>query len=666
MILWVVLLGGVAPNVLFRRAAHDGPARVARTAILSLLASAVLWFCGQLNLGTFLASLVIYGLGAELRHRRNLVQWIVRQLWSRFADLFYEPRPADVLAGVGILPKTEELEETEPSWWARVKDGLNTYASESRELVRGGVHSGGRIGSKVAVTTGAWRGRVLRRLRARRPMTFAVLLASACGVAAVLVRLGRGEPINSEETTRLMHLAGWGASHEWLPDLVVAEIGTTLTMSPRIVTTVALGAPLVFFAGWSGAHVIRRLAPGTPPWLGALATSALPALAIANGHTASLGLVSVALAPWLCTCVGDASRRSRRPLLLLTLFAVLHPIGVLCGWALIAGAVITERAERTPTERLGLVAIVLVPASVVCALVFGMGGIDAWTLQPGAVPPRWLVVVAVASGAWLLLGGLRRRAISVTWVGRTLGAAQLALVFASGGFDDAPKLATLPFALEVLTAVSVTACAGDLRRIQRHNWMRSVFALPAVLVGALVVWPPTLAVPDGPGLRRSLLELAINVRQEHLPWNFSIVASRRVLPAFVDGAWVVDGAAVEETFPAAEYYFDPEHPEQIIGTQHTYVVLDGSDPEADDVIRAWVDNLRAYQAYPQPVRHQGWTNGLEVFVLERDPEREETQMLALKINAGSPVVSDEAWPSRNEALPPLLFASLGASGDRNR
>ncbi|MEM9072738.1 MAG: hypothetical protein AAGE52_29805 [Myxococcota bacterium] len=657
MLLWVVLLGGVAPNLLFRRSAHDGPARVARTAILSLFATAVLWFCGQLNLGTFLASLFVYAVGAEVRHRRGVIQWVVRFLWSRFADLFYEPRPADVPAGVGILPaaETPDEEEKEASYWRRRVARTKRSITQSRAMIETGIAIGRRATATIAGSTKATRDRVQARLGARRAALFATLLASVTALLAVVLRLLRDEPINGEETNRLMHLAGWGDSQEWLPDVVFSELGAALTMSPRATATIALGAPLIFLAGWSGAHAIRRIAPATPPWLGALATSVIPAVAIVQGQTASLGLLAVALAPWLCTCAGDASRRSRRPVALLTIFAILHPLGLACGWILLAAALVSERAERTPRERLRVVALLLLPLLALVAVALGMGGIQAWSsLALSETPPRWLVIVTVASAGWLLLGGPRRRSDPVVWAGRALGAGQLALTFAAGGFDGEPKVATLPYGLEVMTTVSLTAAAADLWKLNRRARIGAVaFLAPAVVVACVLATAPQTATEERRGLSRPLLELAATMRQEHLPWNFSVVASRRALPAFVDSAWVVDASHVADAFPPQRYYFDPAQPEQIIGTRYTYVVLDGSDPDADAQAREWVDQLQALRAYPQPAPYHAWEEGnLELFLLARDPEYELQQSRAPRSASLKPL-----FPSPDRGSERLCFLS---------
>ena len=95
------------------------------------------------------------------------------------------------------------------------------------------------------------------------------------------------------------------------------------------------------------------------------------------------------------------------------------------------------------------------------------------------------------------------------------------------------------------------------------------------------------------------------------------------MPAFVDSAWVVGSDAVREVFPAETYYFDPERPAQIIGTRNTYVVVDEASSPANDSVRTWLAELRAYESYPQPIRVDSLcTDTFEVFVMERDPEWE--------------------------------------------
>lgn len=636
MILWVLLLGGVAPQVLFRHRTRDGPTQVARMAVLGTLSATVLWLCDQLNLGTFGVSLGAYWVGSELR-AGGALHSVVQVLWARFADSFHDPdavlldvagtktakaKPADVAP-----EKAETL-----SFAARLQSRMQLASSSVHRSVAL-VQTQGRKWTVPAAKAGA---RSRRWFRRGRGIMAAHVVALCVAVAAVVVRAQRQFPMTEAETERLMQVAGWSTqSATWLPDLLFSKLASALTFGALPVGAVALGAPLIFMASWSGAALFRRLAPGAPPVLGALSCATVPAFAIAHGATASLGLVVVSLAPWLYLCVGDIARRRGRPVWVVAAFSVLHPLAAPMALIMFVVALVAERSERTPKNPLRFFPL-LVAGSVIFAAFLSAAGWSGWTgwlshIQASpAPPPRWLVIISSVCGGWLILAGLRCRALTVTLPGRSLGVSIIAVVLFSGGFDGAPKVGFPPHMLMVFAGLAVAVSAADLHHLAKGTKFRKLASIvvPVLVVAmAAAMGGVTSGVADVVGLRSGVIELSTRLREEHLPWNFSVVGSSGVLPAFVDSAWVVGSDAVREVFPAESYYFDPDRPEQIMGTRNTYLLVDRAPSPANDSLRTWIAELQAYDAYPQPIRVPGLsTDILEVFVLERDPEWERMEL----------------------------------------
>lgn len=632
MILWVLLLGGVAPRVLFRHRTRDGPTQVARMTVLGTLSATVLWLCGQLNMGTFGVSLAAYWVGSELR-AGGALRSVVQLVWARFADSFYDPDAVLLdVAGTKTAkakPKDDVPEALEKlSFTARVQSRLHVASSSAHRSVAI-VRAQQEKWSGTVATAGA---RSRRWLRRGRGIMAAHVVALCVAIAAVIIRAQRQFPVTEAETERLMQVAGWSTSSAtWLPDLLFSKLASALTFGALPVGAIALGAPLIFMASWSGAALFRRLAPGAPPILGALSCATVPAFAIAHGVTASLGLVVVSLAPWLYLCVGDVARRRGRPVWVIAAFSVLHPLAAPLALVMFIVSVVAERSERTPKSPVRFFHMVFAGAAILAAFL-SAGGWTGWTgwlthlEAPAAPPPRWLVVISCVSGAWLILAGLRSRAFTVTLPGRSLGLSIMAVVLLAGGFDGVPKLGFPPYTLMVFAGLAVAVSAADLHHLAKQTKFRK---LASVVVPALVVAMAagmggiTSGVPDVVGLQSGVIELSSRLRQDHLPWNFSIVGSTHVLPAFVDSAWVVGSDAVREVFPAETYHFDPERPDQIIGTRSTYLVVDLAPSPANDSLRTWIAELQACDAYPQPIRvPELSTNVIEVFVLERDPEWE--------------------------------------------
>jgi len=638
MIAWVVILGGLAPRLLFRDGESDGPTRVARMATLAAFCAIVLWLCRQLSSGTFLGSLAVYGVGNLLRSKQYVVAHFARVFNLLMVGLVHDR--GEILrdvAGDGArenrsdsgskrVPRRKQIGTLTLKWGVAI-------SATAKRLNLASAAPGLPVGRK---RLGGW-------LRQNREALLVHAMAFCTAIGSVISRSTLEYPLSTSESERLLILAGWkDAGHAWLPDLVASGLATVLSMASTPVGTLALGAPIIFIAAWSGARVMPRLAPGASPVWGALACVAVPTSAVVEGGTVSLGLLTAALAPWLCVSVKSLYQGAKRPLWLVAVLCLLDPFAAPLSVALLLVARISERTEG----HAGSTRRILVPTVVACCtlgvLVALSMGFAQWTERvqaPGTAPPQWVATLAAVCAAWLILGGLRRREASEVISGRTLGLLLAGSVFISGGLDGIPRFALSPHLLLVLTSLALLISVADLSQGQRDISLRYwVGASPIATVVIMAMVSPRIGTTGF--VRGSAIELSAELRRKHLAWNFSVVSSMNVVPAFVDLAWVVPGLEVQAVFPAEHYFFDPKKPQQIIGTRYTYLIVDKDEPHSSRAMRVWIGDLYRVGSYPRPQRLPRLSNdSFEVYVMERDPVWEQQQIALndLKIQANCAV-----------------------------
>ena len=150
-----------------------------------------------------------------------------------------------------------------------------------------------------------------------------------------------------------------------------------------------------------------------------------------------------------------------------------------------------------------------------------------------------------------------------------------------------------------------------------------ILALALAMLVAIGVAVATVNPEPPRGLRADLAHLGDTLVRRHLAWRFTVVGPPRVLPAVAGTARYVDGLRVRELYPAATYRYDPDRPELMIATRYTYIVA-GADPSAADrEIRRWIAELGSAGVDSKRAGRDSTTT-LDVYRIERDPDKEET------------------------------------------
>lgn len=626
MIAWLVILGAIAPRVLFRNDAQDGPAAVARMVVLSALTAGLLWLFKQLSVGSFFAGLGVYGLGTYVRGRRHVVRTFARALWGQFADLFFLPSAVrmDVAADSG-KPVAEmrallASEDAKPMSWAR---RTRRVVSGSAQVALRGLGSAQLHVSQRTEGFSPGFGRAVRR---RAPAVAAHCLAIVGAISALWLRLRGGSVLSQEEVERVRAVAGWrDTTGVWLPDLVTTRLLSELTLTPLAITAVALGGPLILLSGWSGQQALRRLAPGAPPWLGALACGAAPWAAVAQGQTIGLYLALIAVTPWLLVGVGLSASRARRRSWVALASCILHPLAGVLGVAALISSYTSERSERVPRDEKALAYLVLGLLGVagsVLAVQGGLASIQSRFVPHDATFPPWLAYVSGATALWLVLGARAGRAQSVLLWGRAAGLLLMATLFVSGAITGTAYFSLPLWCVEAQALMATAIVIADVFRRLAHHPVRFVPLLGLPLLASAALEKPAQRAEGG--LSREVLELSARLRKKHLDWNFSLVASAVVLPAFAEVAWPVPGQTVQIAFPAKTYRYDALNPQFMIGTTVSYIVFSGDNSDEEVAMRRWLEELVRLESYPAPQRVPALSvSELEVYKMVRKPELEQ-------------------------------------------
>ncbi|MFO0624436.1 MAG: hypothetical protein U0325_02375 [Polyangiales bacterium] len=366
-----------------------------------------------------------------------------------------------------------------------------------------------------------------------------LLAAGAASVGVAALRSQREFPLGPEDVALLLARTGHArAAGHGLMTIAEVELAARLAGAPPAVAATAFAAPIVAVAAWSGVGILRRLAPRTPFWWGALAGAIVPAFALLAGHAVTPNLVLGALLPWSLLGSDTRGRGAWRPFAVAVSLALLDPGGALLGMLGALAASTTRRAFATrpqagPWILAGLGAGL--GAAMLTLCVREPAAVGAW-LRRGAVAP------ALILGLWLAAG----RAWDARWRAargsRSLGAMLVMTAMMSGALHGTAlelPAATLP----ALVAIACAVVAEDLLRERGRGGGTMEAAASVVTMVALVAWIGLPPARTG-GLTRDAAEVAQALRARHLPGTYHVVGPAEARPAFVGVAPYTDCARV--------------------------------------------------------------------------------------------------------------------------
>lgn len=402
IIAWTLLLSVALPRLASRGGRPNAPGDVALGALALALAA---WFTRTLHL-TSAALLVALALA---------LAWTFGRL-SRPSPHTFTRRLARVLAGFFQVAETPRLKLPR--------------AVSVQEAVREELALPGRV-------AGRWSRQLVVALGRRGGMGVALVAACVTGVTVEsLVAFGPAHLIASED------LVTFGAR--------------TLAGEAEVAVCAA-----VVLAAWSGAALLRRLRPGLPAAVGALAVAAPLVVASLRGAVASIDAVVAAALPWAFVPAARP-RRVRDVWAVPVLLGVLHPAaGALAACLGLARAVLASPGDRS---RAGLVRVALCVASAVVAL-------GLWRSSSGAAGGgfAWASVALCALAVIFAWRGSR-----AGWRGRRLSfvlcvasGAVCAAVVAVDARSRASGLVAVVCALGALGVASGFAEAWRARRQRR-------------------------------------------------------------------------------------------------------------------------------------------------------------------------------------------------------
>jgi hypothetical protein len=509
MILWVALLVGLLPRLLFGARRARLPHHQAQFAAGLLMAAVPLLVLGWLDAGAVAlgAALAVAAFGKPFGRRAGLE--VARQIWLRSVGLVGRLWPTAAPRGQGS---------------SGVAPVLSVTAAEGRASF-----------DRLSV-----------RVRAAPAPMGALAGAAAAGIALACWRATTSICLTEAQGVRLLQRAGAvSLGGAWLPELAFERLFEALAGGAPAAASVALAAPLVLVSAVFGMRLLPRFAPEAPTWIGAVAGALVLVCALLEGHDASPRLLVSPLLPWACAVGGAAAWRSGRAFWVPVALAPLHPHG---GVLAFTGALLALSFDRRP--RIDRALLVRAAAAIaLAALLAALGGFSSpreLAAAPAGAGEVGAATIAVGAAAslWLLFGAARA-APQARAARRALGVLLALVLVISSGIGGPLAAALPPHAALALTVQGTAVGAADLAR--RSRWLYGALVVAAGALASSVLAP----APPG-GLSCDVLELASALRSQRLPYTYVVASAPESRAAFEGKTFWIDAPASGELLASGE------------------------------------------------------------------------------------------------------------------
>lgn len=609
MIVCVTVVGVFALHLGARRAERGGLSHTVWIVVIAQCIAIALWLAGQLSI---LAFSLIFVLAVLHPRVSRGCEWLVamgQYVWSVFADLFFVAGTQVDAGPAGKLPGNNDQSVTNR---AEFVGFVRTAAAHGK--ARWSTARAAMIGSSSR-DGGADHGVTWRSLV---PIWLA---AAVVAVAVVAVRASSAYPVTSEDARRLLQHEGVApAVGSWLGEIVFVAWAQEMTGALPIVGAVAICAPIVFIAAWSGSVAIRHFSASVPVAAGALALAAVPAIWLLRGNEASLDVLVGPLLPLAIVILRDLVAITWAPTLLAIALSMLHPLaGPLAFCTSVVYIVIRLRSSSPRNvDRLVYGPILLVLCTAVVHSLYGANtGVCPFS-QPFDDLATTSIATEVATLALAVCGWLicvhpshitsHRKAARHTLAVVTLAATALA-----GGVSRDLLVVPAHWPMTLL-CLGAALCIGDIAA--RYLGRRSAALLASAVAVALALTTPN-SEREG-GVRADVCALVADLDRLHLSWGYTVVAHEALRPSVAGAAHFIGGARLRDTAPVSAYSDRAGWTGDLAKAEYIYVVLGATEhANVDDMdIRVW---LRQVQDAAIPVEKvlvsSRWS--LEVYRMRR-------------------------------------------------